>query len=309
MPGSDPADRNLMTLIPSSKKHLRWFLLCSLMAAPGFLYGHFAGAGCEDPSRQFCTASISSIFKNSKVRSAEEILREHAPYDRRKFTLTLLTESDHSAALKAVAETGETFVLKVNSLQEAFNDYYSLKLLRKMNPAPTPPIRILESVFLAPKAPKSPGLDTKVIQKNPWIEGRPLAEILVDVNVRQNRKRKLYKHFSDWLKGVENGLRAQGFEVTLERPTDNFFPKHKQLMVEHPDFLKSQPALLKANKPWTSEFPDSGSSESVQPAFERLLRGQFRNLIELKDEEILILLKSDNIMVTENDELILFDPF
>ncbi len=298
-----------MTLIPPSKKHLRWFLLCSLMAAPGLLYGHFAGAGCEDPSRKFCTASITSIFKNSKVRAAEEILREHVPYDMRKFTLTLLTESEHAAVLKGIAGTGERFILKVNSLHEAFNDYYSLKILRKLTPAPTPPVKIIDSVFLAPKAPKVTELETKVVQKNPWIEGRPLAEVLVDSNASLGRKQKLFKHYSDWLRGVESALRAKGFEVSIERPAENYYPKHRKLIVDRPDFLKAQPMLLKANKPWTSEFPDSGSSESVQPAFERLLRGQFRNLIELKDEEILILLKSDNIMVTENDELILFDPF
>jgi hypothetical protein len=292
-----------------SNTTFRLSLLTVTLAASSLVVGPLSWSTCDDSSRKFCAASLTSIFKNSKHRAAEEILSEYAPYDKKKFSLVMLAESDHSAVFKGTAESGETFIVKVNSLQEAFNDYYGLKLLRKLSPAPTPPVRILESVFLAPKTPKSPGLETKVLQKNPWTQGRPLAEVLVDIKIPLDRKRKLHKHYSDWLKGVEAALKGKGFEVILERPTENFFPKHKHLMVEHPDFLKAQPALLKANKPWTSEFPESGSMDSSTPAFERLLRGQFRNLIELQDEEILILLKSDNVMVTDDDELILFDPF
>jgi|GEM_PF-2624192 len=292
-----------------NKTNLTWLWVGPLMLIPGFIFGHIAGAACEDASGKSCMGSITSIFKNSRVRAAEEILSQHAPYDTRKVTLTLLSEGDHTAVLKGVAETGEVFILKVNSLQEAFNDYYSLKILKKLTPAPMPPVKIMDSVFLAPKVAKAAGLDTKVIQKNPYLEGRPLAEILVDVKVSQDRKRKLYKHYSDWLRGVESALKSKGFEVTIERPTENFYPKHRHLMDEYPDFLKSQPALLKANKAWKTEFPEAPVPESASGSFERLLRGQFRNLIALPEEEILILLKSDNIMVTETDELILFDPF
>ncbi|MBU6154897.1 MAG: hypothetical protein KGP28_11390, partial [Bdellovibrionales bacterium] len=165
------------------------------------------------------------------------------------------------------------------------------------------------SVFLTEKSAKTIELHSKVLQKNPFVEGRPLAEILVDPNVATARKAKLYKHYSDWLKEVARRLEAHGFEVILERPTDNFYPKHKSLLIDEPDFLKSQPALLKADKQWKSEFKTSAEFERASQSFDHLLRGQFKSLVSDPEEDLLILIKSDNIMVNDLDELTLFDPF
>jgi hypothetical protein len=256
-----------------------------------------------------CVQSLTSVFRNSNLKTAERILKEYSPFDKKGFSLTLITETDHSAVLSACTETGEQFILKVNSLSEAFNDYYGLRVLKKLDPPPLPSVKIIHSVFLTEKSAKSFELYSKVLQKNPYTEGRPLAEILVDPNVPTTRKTKLYKHYSDWLKDVARRLETQGFEVNLERPSENFYPKHKNLMIGEPDFLKSQPSLLKADKSWRSEFKTKSEAEKASLSFDQLLRGQFKALVSDPDEDLLILIKSDNVMVNDADELTLFDPF
>ena len=276
-------------------------ILCLL---PGLTLAPQALAG-----KPACIQSITSIFRNPKVKAADKILSGYAPYQGKNYSLTLLTETPHSAVIKACTESGEQFIVKVNSLSEAFNDYYGLKILKRLDPPPLPPVKIIDSVFLTGKSTKSLELYSKVLQKNPFTEGRPLAEILVDPNVALARKSKLYKHYSDWLKEVARRLESRGFEVTLERPTDDFYPKHKNLILDEPDFLKSQPALLKADKSWRSEFKTPAEIEKASQSFDHLLRGQFKSLVSDPEEDLLILIKSDNIMVNDLDELTLFDPF
>jgi hypothetical protein len=80
-------------------------------------------------------------------------------------------------------------------------------------------------------------------------------------------------------------------------------------MIGELDFLKSQPALLKADKSWRSEFKTKSEAEKASLSFDQLLRGQFKTLVSDPDEDLLILIKSDNVMVNDADELTLFDPF
>ncbi|MBU6155234.1 MAG: hypothetical protein KGP28_13105, partial [Bdellovibrionales bacterium] len=78
-----------------------------------------------------CVQSLTSVFRNSNLKTAERILSEYTPFDKKGVSLTLITETDHSAVLKACTESGDQFILKVNSLAEAFNDYYGLKILKR----------------------------------------------------------------------------------------------------------------------------------------------------------------------------------
>jgi hypothetical protein len=283
------------------------FLKQALFITP-FVLGPASGPAVF-AGKPACVQAITSILRNSKVKTADKILSAYAPYDKRNYSLTLLTETDHSAVIKACTDSGDQFILKVNSLSEAFNDYYGLKILKKLDPPPQPPVKIIDSVFLTDKNAKHLELYTKVLQKNPFTGGRPLAEILIDPNILTARKAKLYKHYMAWLKEVGQRLEASGFEVSIERPEENFYPKHKTLMTENPDFLKSQPALLKADKSWKNEFKTGADVERESAAFDHLLRGQFKTMVEDPDLDFLILIKSDNIMVNDADELTLFDPF
>jgi hypothetical protein len=282
-------------------------ILLIAILLPAFAWGNSTSPKAS--TGEECKDSITQPESSSLRKVAEEILSGYSPYDKRTFHLKTLDESKYTGVYLGSAETGEQFIVKVNSLSEAFNDYYGLKILKKISPTLQTQIGIIDSVFLTPKGGAPIELHTQVIQKNPYAKGRPLAEALVDLSVPRDRRFRLHRAYTDWLREVAMGLRADGFQIRVSTPTENFYKKHKSMIVKNPDFLKLQPPILKAFKSWQAIFKNPGEVESASKGLDQLLRGQFKNLISDPTEDLLILIKSDNVMVNDADELTLFDPF
>lgn len=256
-----------------------------------------------------CLSRFFRSFKSDNHKAAEKILKEYSPYDRAHLQLDPLMEERHTSVFRVhdPKYPARDFIAKVSPLSDALNDYYAMKVIREANSEIPSPITIIDSVLLTPKKDEV-SLITKVVQKNTLAEGRPLVEILSDPSVSTERKRILYKKFKDWTTEMDSALKEQNFDVEIRKPDLNFFQKHQRLAQETPGFLKSQPDLILATKPWMALVEGVHYDQRMWMGLQRMSRGQLSTLVNTF-EDIRIILKSDNVIVGANDQLILFDPF
>jgi hypothetical protein len=269
-----------------------------------------AGPTRSEGSWRTCLSRFTTSFKSENQKIAEQILAEHKPYDKLHFNLHPISERNSVSIFKGTdpLHPNSTFVLKVTPLFEAFNDYFTLRILRNAQGEIRSSIKVVDSVLLTPKKGNPVTLSTKVIQKNPYLEGRPLVEILVDPEVNTSRKLALRKRYTEWISEMHKELIARGFEVDRVRPDAMFFKNHEKLASETRDFLKSQPDMIRATKAWSGEFDAVVYDRNLYQNMDRISKGELRTLLSTH-EDILILLKSDNIIVNDADEMTLFDPF
>jgi hypothetical protein len=259
--------------------------------------------------RNPCLHGLYSLFKSPNQKQAEEILKEYRPYDQIKLKLEPLSEQTHTSVFKGIdpLHPSNEFVIKITALAEALNDYYALRVIKAAQSEMRHKIKIVDSVLLTPKS-REISLITKVVQKNTLAKGRSLAEILADPAESAARKAELTQKFTDWRTDLEAALSRQNFEVSTHAPGIDYFKTHAEMMSRTPDALKAQPHMLLASKPWESEFNLFNFNQSGYQNVLRLSKGQINTFI-LDHEDLMMVIKSDNVFVDAKNELTLIDPF
>ena len=249
------------------------------------------------------------LFRSENSKIAEQTLSSYKPYDQAPFELIPLSERSEVSVFKGIdsRHPENAFILKVVKMDEALNDYFSLKILKKAQLQTTEPITIIDSILLTQKA-KKISLVEKAVIKSPFIQGRPLIEILADPKEPTARKSALFKKFSTWVGEINEALELEGFKTSLIAPDFNYFVNHRKLAFETQDFLKSQPKILKATRSWEALFEGMLYDRALFLNLERLSQGQIQTLM-ITQSDLQIILKSDNVFVDESDHLTLIDPF
>jgi hypothetical protein len=146
-----------------------------------------------------------------------------------------------------------------------------------------------------------------VLQKNPHIQGRPLVEVLVDPEVPTALKLELRRKYTNWMDEIWAALLRRGYDAERVRPEMNYFRNHQKLATETQDFLKSQPPILRASLPWHSLFGEIPYDRTLFQQLNSVSKGGVNALLS-SHEDIMIILKSDNVFVDDAGELVLFDP-
>ncbi len=248
-------------------------------------------------------------FQSENCKIAEQTLSSHKPYDQTPFELVALTERSEVSVFKGtdLRHPENAFILKVVKLDEALNDYFALKILKKVQLQITEKIDIVDSVMITQKS-KKISLSEKAVIKSPFIKGRPLVEILSDPTEPTARKSALFKKFTTWVGEISKALELEGFKTSLMAPDYNYFVTHKKLAYETQDFLKSQPKILKATRAWEALFEGMVYDRALFLNLDRLSQGQIQTLM-ITHSDLRIILKSDNVLVDENDRITLIDPF
>ncbi len=267
-----------------------------------------SGHAHSDPVNP-CLRWVHSLYKSPNQKEAEAILKEYRPYDQIELKLEPLSEQTHTSVFKGIdpLHPKNESVIKITALSEALNDYYALKIIRATQQEMKHRINIVDSVLLTPKN-REVNLMTKVIQKNTMAKGRSLAEILADPAESAARKAELTRKFTDWRNELEGALRHQGFEVSTHTPAIDYFRTHAEMMNRTPEALKAQPHMLLGSKPWEAEFNPFNFEKSNFKNALRLSRGQISTLM-IDFEDLMMVIKSDNVFVDPKNELTLIDPF
>jgi hypothetical protein len=248
-------------------------------------------------------------FRSENCKIAEQTLALYKPYDQTPFELTPLSDRSEVSVFKGTDahHADQSFILKVIKMDEALNDYMALKILKKAQLEISDKIDIVDSVILTQKT-KKRSLTEKAVIKSPFIQGRPLVEILADPKEPTLRKSALYKKFSTWVGEMNEALELEGFKTTFITPDYPYFIHHKKLAYETQDFLKSQPKILKATRAWQALFEGMFYDHSLFRNLDRLSQGEIQTLM-VTHSDLQIILKSDNILVDDHDHLTLIDPF
>lgn len=246
--------------------------------------------------KQSCLQLLQRVFKSEAQTGVEQILADHAPKDAAKLHLVPVYESSQVTVFRGKPDQ----IYKWFPLSDALNDYHALKVLQEENENLRSAIKIIDVKILIPKA-EGVTLATRVVQQGPALEGRILFDVLADPAVPNERKQALRDRFETWLQEMKVALADRGYRGVIQLPQPWFFVKNRG------QSMADQPAMFSAKKSWRSLVERDFSDLSHYSSLDKLSQGNLLHLLRI-DEDIHIILKSDNIFVDSNDELTLFDP-
>lgn len=234
-----------------------------------------------------------------------ETFKKALPYKKLDYELKLLGKGKDGFVSRVVPAKGKTsFIVKLMDRYEAAFDHIGFEVLRSSLEG--------NSVFKLQKAKILPGqtASKRAVMQLGDAQGRTLFSILEDPAVPAAVKDKLQRHFETGIRELGASLSAEwGLEADIFSPFERFFPSSIK-NIRPDDVAAAQPPILGASIPYTRFFdPFSMDPKRVKMLNKALqvTEGKFLHTIS-SGEDLLIIIKSDNVIVTPDFELVIIDP-
>lgn len=245
------------------------------------------------------------------LADASKLLRK-LPYSKLEFEARKLGAGARGEVYRIIPKKfpNQSFVVKLTDTDQAMNDLVVFQILADVAQGQSSVIIPKVKVLKLPESAMQ-SLDATAVMQLEDVRGQTLFSWLNDSKVLDAEKEWVIEKYESFLEHIESQLQSKyGMVTFVKKPQPVFFPSQiskltplaqKQLMVKRQprvffadvdvnDFFSTRPALFK-------KVNDISGNRTLQ----------WMN--DSKRDEIEMILKSDNFIVTPNLDLYLIDPY
>lgn len=272
----------------------------------GITYGVTSLAGTQ------CTESfLEMLFYNYKIervsgkRVPVELIANDLPYSKLDYKVLKLGEGSSGSAYRIMPKKDPThsFVVKKMQVDMAVNDYVAFEFLREIS-KPQKWVKIPKVKLLKVASDEPRNISAKMYMQLEDVKGTPLYQILSDADAPPALRKRLTEKYEKYRQYLNARLKGEyGMLVSEVAPKRTFFVNDAQSKFN---------AALQPKISWGVQTLEK--AYKIRPD----LKGKLSELTDHRSDLLVdgpqkhsldIILKSDNIIVTPDEEFYLIDPF